>query len=126
MQAARHDEQYRINSIAARPCKKRKDGARVPLSGKQNSPWRKLRHPSEEKPREQTKGPVGGGPSYRGAKGGAFDLFHHKRAVRAITDIQPSVGDNGDRPVWQGRAVPVNQDDPRSRLSPTRRCSLTT
>jgi hypothetical protein len=75
MQAARHDEQYRINSIAARPCKKRKDGARVPLSGKQNSPWRKLRHPSEEKPREQTKGPVGGARPIAERRAGPLTFF---------------------------------------------------
>jgi hypothetical protein len=27
------------------------------------------------------------GPSYREAKGGPFDFFHHKRAVSTITDI---------------------------------------
>jgi hypothetical protein len=31
-----------------------------------------------------------GGPSYREAKGGAVDLFHHKRDVRAITDLLPN------------------------------------
>jgi hypothetical protein len=36
-----------------------------------------------------------GGPSYREAKGGAFDFFHHKRPVSAITDFQPSRCDNG-------------------------------
>jgi hypothetical protein len=29
-------------------------------------------------------------PSHREAKGGAFDFFHHKRPVSAITDTQPS------------------------------------
>jgi hypothetical protein len=28
-----------------------------------------------------------GGPSYREAKGGAFDFFHHKNPVRTITDF---------------------------------------
>ncbi len=28
-----------------------------------------------------------GGPSYREAKGGAFDFFHHKRALRTVIDI---------------------------------------
>jgi hypothetical protein len=28
-----------------------------------------------------------GAPSYREAKGGAFDFFHHKNPVRTITDF---------------------------------------
>jgi len=49
-----------------------------------------------------------GGPSYREAKGGAFDFFHHKRDVRAITDIQPPVGDNGVD-LLQARGVSVTK-----------------
>src|ERR1019366_865162 len=52
-------------------------------------------------------------------------IFHHKHAVRTITDFPPHVGDNGDRPVG-GRSVPVSRDGPRSSLSPTRQHSLTT
>ena len=59
----------------------------------------------------------GGGPS-KLRLGGGFDLFHHKRAVQIITDNHPPAVDNGDRPVWQGRAVPVNQDGPRSCPAP--------
>jgi hypothetical protein len=29
-----------------------------------------------------------GGPSYREAKGGAFDFFHHKRPVCTITNLE--------------------------------------
>jgi hypothetical protein len=33
-------------------------------------------------------------PSFR--LGGAFDFFHHTRAVTPVTDFQPAVRDNGD------------------------------
>jgi hypothetical protein len=54
-----------------------------------------------------------GGPSYREAKGGAFELFHHihhKCPVSSVTDLEPPVGDNGDRPICQGRGAPVSQE----------------
>ncbi len=54
---------------------------------------------------------VARGPSYREAKGGAFDFFfHHKRAVRAITDFQPPVGDNEIDLLCRGQAVSVSQE----------------
>jgi hypothetical protein len=51
--------------------------------------------------------------------------FHHKRPVSTITDLQPPVGDNGDRPVAGPRCARP-QDVPRSCPSPTSRRSLTT
>jgi hypothetical protein len=36
--------------------------------------------------REVTKG-LAGDPSYREAKGDAFDFFHYKNPVRTITDF---------------------------------------
>jgi len=44
-------------------------------------------------------------------------LFHHKRPVSTITDLQPPVGDNGDRPVAGSRCA-RHQEAPRSCPSP--------
>ncbi len=52
---------------------------------------------------------TGGWPSYREAKGGAFDFFHHKRTVSTITDLQLPVGDNGVDLLCQARGVPVTK-----------------
>src|SRR5208282_1182737 len=52
-------------------------------------------------------------------------FFHHKRPVSTITDLQPPVGDNGDRPVAGPRCA-RHRDAPRSCPSPTSRRSLTT
>lgn len=52
-----------------------------------------------------------GGPSYRDAKGGAFNFFfHHKIAVHIITDSQPFVGDNGIDLFCRGQGVSVSQE----------------
>ena len=51
-------------------------------------------------------------------RAGPLTFFHHKRPVSTITDIQPLVGDNGDRPVSQGQGAPVHQDGPRSCSGP--------
>jgi len=51
-------------------------------------------------------------------RAGPLSFFHHKRPVSTITDIQPLVGDNGDRPVSQGQGAPVHQDGPRSCSGP--------
>jgi hypothetical protein len=60
-----------------------------------------------------------GGPSYREAKGGAFDpFFHHKRPVSTITDIKSTAGDNRVRPVSQGRSASVFRDGLRSCTGP--------
>ena len=45
MQAARYDKRYAISSIAAHPCKKRKDGAPAFGYGKnEDRPWRWVGH----------------------------------------------------------------------------------
>jgi hypothetical protein len=49
MQAARHDKRYAISSIAAHPCKKRKDGAPAFRCGKseraRGEGWASRGHP---------------------------------------------------------------------------------
>src|SRR5208337_1938254 len=65
-------------------------------------------------------------PSYREAKGGAFDFLHHKRPVCTITDIKSPVGDNRDRPVSQGQSMPVSRDGLRSCSGSFAICSLIT
>src|ERR1017187_4267156 len=52
MEAARHDEPYATSSIAAHPCKKRKDGAPSFHFGKKESrAWRRVGHPPGNKHR---------------------------------------------------------------------------
>src|SRR5208282_163681 len=36
-------------------------------------------------------------------------FLHHKRPVRTITDPQPPIADNGDRPCGRDRSMPVNK-----------------
>ena len=56
-------------------------------------------------------------------RAGPLTFFHHKRLVSAITDLQPPVDDNEDRPVAGPRCA-RHQDAPRSCPSPTSRRSL--
>jgi len=56
-------------------------------------------------------------------RAGPLTFFHHKRLVSAITDLQPPVDDNEDRPV-AGTRCARHQDAPRSCPSPTSRRSL--
>jgi hypothetical protein len=54
------------------------------------------------------------GPSYREAKGGAFDFFQHKHSVRTITDFQPSIADHGDDLYVRPEVCPSPQETARA------------